>query len=179
MIVESRLLEISMRYLVFLCFISLATAQTPAGGKWTLTAVKDQMTDAKSEQFTLSADAEVIDSGLKTLPTLSILCSGTGRFNSAQLQTGILLSVPDDSAHYKVRVRLDNKFSDQFWDRYEDAKTLGLPGTGIMGKHWLKAILKASDVRIQFSTLSGYSVVVQFSPAGLDREILARSCGLK
>lgn len=167
-----------MRYFLCLFLVSLASAQTAAGGKWLVTVVTDKMTDAKTEQFTLSADSEITDSAVNSLPVLSISCSGSGHFNAAQLQTGVVLST-DADRFYKVRVRLDDKFSDQLWERYEDSKTLGLPGSGIMGKHWLKAILKASDVRFQLTTFSGYQVVARFTVAGLNRDRLAHSCGLK
>jgi hypothetical protein len=104
-----------------------------------------------------------------------------GHFLSAILQTGVVLAVPHDanSHFYEIKVRLDNKFSDMFWERFEDGKTLGLPSSGIMGKHYLRKILKAGDVRIQLPTFSGYLLVAQFSLAGLNREMLGRSCGLE
>jgi hypothetical protein len=159
----------------------LSLASEPVGGKWRLTVVTDKMTDVKTEQFSLPADSEVEDLGLKSVLTLYILCSGAGHFNGAQLQTGVVLAVPIDagSSFYDIRVRLDSKFSDQLWDRFQDGKTLGLGPGGFFGKRYLKGILKANDVRFQIPTFTGYSLVAQFSPAGLNREVLARSCGLK
>jgi hypothetical protein len=168
--------------ILLLAAASLATAQTPAGGKWMLTVVTDKMTDARTEQFYLSADSAIVDSGIASTPTLNLLCSGSGRFNGAQLQTGVVLAVPDHpTSHlYPVRVRLDSKQSTMFWNRFADSKTLGLLDSGFLGnKHEIAKLLKASDLRIQLPTFSGDSVVAQFSPAGLNREMLLKSCGLK
>jgi hypothetical protein len=172
-----------LRYLILLLVAAcLATAQTSAGGKWMLTLVTDKMTDVRTEQFYLSADAPIVDSGITSTPTLNLLCSGSGRFNGAQLQTGIVLAVPDDpTSHlYAVRVRLDSKESTMYWNRFADSKTLGLLDPGFLGnKHYITKLLKASDVRIQLPTFLGNAVVAQFSPAGLNREMVLKSCGLK
>lgn len=168
------------------CFILLllslpAVAQTSAGGKWTLITVTDKMTDARSEEFTLVADAEIEDLGIKAIPTLSLVCDGNGHFKDAPLKTGVVLSTSGFSGDYlyKLKVRTDSKYTDMFWNRYSDGQTVALSGGGIMGKHWLKKILSAKDVRIEIPTFSGYLLVAQFSPDGLGREMLAKSCGLK
>lgn len=132
--------------------------------------------------FTLTSDSPVTDNGVTSAPTLSLLCSGGGRFEGAQLQTGVVLAVSDDpTSHlYKVRVRIDNKISDMFWNRYEDGKTLGLLDKGPLGnKRYVMKLLKANDLRIELPAFSGYSAVADFSPAGLKRDMLAKSCGLK
>jgi hypothetical protein len=166
-----------MRYFAgWLFLVSLASAQTSAGGKWMLTAVTDKLTDVKTEQFYLAADAEVTDpgSGLKSVPTINILCNGAGRFNGAQFQTALVLA--DTSLTFGLqilRVRIDSKYSTMRWEPLTDGKTMAI------GKRDLDKLLKASDLRIEFKTYPEYFLVAQFSPAGLNRDALARSCGLK
>jgi hypothetical protein len=170
-----------LRYIVLVLLAASALAQTSAGGKWTLSVMTDKMTDAKTEQFSLAADAEIEDIGIRSLPTLNLLCSGNGHFYIAPLRTGVVLSTSGLSGDhlYQLRVRTDSKYTTMFWDRAADEKTVALSGGGVMGKHWLKKVLNAKDVRVEIPTFSGYLLVAQFSPAGLNREMLARSCGLK
>jgi hypothetical protein len=171
-----------LRYVILFFLSFAALAQTLAGGKWKLSTVTDKMTDAKSEQFSLSADSEVEDLGLKSVPTLSLLCTGSGKFNGAQLDTGVVLAVPDnpESHLYMVKVRFDSKFSNMFWNKFQDGKSLGLLDPGFLGNmRDIHKILRATDIRIQLPTFSGHIVVARFSPAGLDRGMLAKSCGLK
>ena len=115
-----------MRHLTLLFLVSLAAAQSSAGGKWMLTVVTDKMTDAKTEQFYLPADSPIVGVGITSTPTLNILCSGSGRFDGAQLQTGVVLAVPEhpESHLYPLRIRLDSKLSTIFWNRFADGKTL-------------------------------------------------------
>lgn len=165
-----------MRYLAFFFLVSLASAQTSAGGKWLLTVVTDKMTDVKTVQFYLSADTEVIDpgSGLKSVPTINILCNGVGHFNSAQFQTALVLADTSLSFGLQVlRVRVDSKYSTMRWEPFTDGKTMAI------GRRDLEKLLKAGDLRIEFKTYPEYFLVAQFSPAGLNRDMLARSCGLK
>ncbi len=164
-----------LRRLVFFLFlVSVASAQTSAGGKWAHSAAVGKLTDAKTEQFYLFADAEVTDpvSGLKSRPVINILCSGSGHLDGIQFQTFLVLAVPSSDGQ-KVRVKVDNEFSTMHWVPYADRETMGI------GKRDLERLLKANDLKIEFKTYPAYSVVAQFSPAGLNREMLAQSCGLK
>lgn len=156
-------------------------ARNSAGGKWLFDSSKDQLTDVPKDVFIIDADSAIRDGITTATPTLSIVCS-SGHFHTAILDAGIVLSAEShDSTKLKpfqppqqyVKVRLDKKIELMSWDMMNSTDSLAI------GKHDLEKILKASDVRIQFSAFTGLAEVAAFEPAGLDREKLDHSCGLR
>jgi hypothetical protein len=171
-----------MRYVfALLLFSASLSAQTSAGGKWSLTVVKDAMTDASHDMFLLDAESPVKEGPITATPNLSIDCAH-GNFRGAMFDAGLVLGggshestkfAPFQPRQKYVRVRLDNKIEQMSWDTMSTMKSL------MVGKRDLEKILKAKDVRIEFSTPLGGGGVAVFQPTGLDRDMLNRSCGTK
>ena len=165
-------------YIVLLCSVSLY-AQTTAGGKWTVGATKDAMTDASHDMFLLDAESPVKEGPITATPNLSIDCAH-GHFRGAMFDAGLVLGggshestkfAPFQPRQKYLRVRLDSKIELMSWDTMSTMKSL------MVGKRDLEKLLKAKDVRIEFSTPLGGGGVAVFQPAGLDRDALTRSCG--
>jgi len=169
-----------MRYVYALLLFSVSLyAQTSAGGKWSLTAVKDALTDASHDMFLLDAESPVKEGPIRAMPNLSIDCAH-GHFRGAMFDAGLVLGgVSHESTKFApfqprqkyVRVRLDNKIELMSWDTTSTMKSL------MIGKRDLEKLLKAKDVRIEVSTPLGGGGVAVFQPTGLDRDALTRSCG--
>jgi hypothetical protein len=168
-------------YLVFLLSVTIY-AQTSAGGKWTVGSAKDAMTDAPHDVFILDAESPIKDGMVTATPNLSIVCA-SGHFRGAMFDAGVVLGgTSHESTKFMsqfqprqqdVRVRLDRKIEFMSWDTMSTVKELAI------GKHDLEKILKAKDVRIEFSIFASAGAVAAFQPAGLDRDKLERSCGVK
>jgi hypothetical protein len=171
-----------MRYVCALLLSSLSLlAQSPAGGKWTVSTVKDAMTDAPHDVFMLNAELPVRQGVITAMPDLSIICA-SGHLRAAIFDSGLVLGggthestkvAPFQPRQMFVRVRLDSKIDQMSWDTMTTVKELAI------GKRDLEKILKAKDVRIEFSTFIGSGGVAVFQPAGLDRDELRQSCDLK
>jgi hypothetical protein len=157
------------------------------GGKWTVEPLRDKLTDVVSKQFNLMANNTVHDGIATSRPVLAIVCRA-GHIKEAELQTGVVLSTPAIEergllnvhvpVHY-VRVRLDKKIDTYSWEQLADSKTMEICCNTFSGKHQVEKIVDAHDVRIEFGSFDGYAEVAEFSPAGIDKNTLRQSCGLK
>jgi hypothetical protein len=112
---------------------------------------------------------------------LAFRCSGYGQFLEAWFNPGVVLdnsaSAPrgllgGDQPAQTVRVRVDSKFKFHSWFLSTDLRALTL------GKRDLEEILTVSDYRIEFIEAFKGDGVRQFSPAGINRQVVQRSCGL-
>jgi hypothetical protein len=170
-----------MRFVYAVLLLSLSLhAQTSAGGKWTVSTVKDAMTDAPHDVFNLDSETEVRSGPIKATPSLTISCAD-GRFRGAMFDAGVVMGgeshestklAPFQPRQKYIRVRLDTKIQDMSWDMMSSMKSLGI------GKHDLEKLLKATDLRIEFPVFaSGGGAVAVFKPSGIDRDALSRSCG--
>jgi hypothetical protein len=173
---------------ILVCTGSLnAQDQKSAGGNWVLELNRDKMTDVASDQFNLMADNELRDGILTARPALAVVCRA-GHLKEAEFQTGLVLATPAIEGRgllniqvpvQHLRVRLDTKISNFAWEQLSNSKSVQICCSTFSGKSELEKILKAHDVRIEFGTFSGYAQVATFSPSGIDKAMLEKSCGLK
>jgi hypothetical protein len=154
--------------------VSAAQGSLPAGGKWTYHAERDQMTDTYWHVFKLKADQEIVDGVLAGMPEFSITC-GKGWRDSQ-------LTVPVIIASDSVEVRADGKSHMRTWSVAQDRKAFFVDGSNWLDMRRVpatKEILRSKDIRVKFEAYPGHYFVVQFSPAGINREMLLKACGSK
>jgi len=143
-----------------------------AGGKWTVSHSEDRMTGAKTDRFELPADnAQDSDDRARI-----ILYCTDGKLKLADFRPDIRLGRPDwpgfwGQPQMRVRVRADNAHDDHSWN-WVNGHFLA------MDKGTTRELIGAQLLRIEFKTPRGPSIA-EFSPAGLDLNLVEHSCGLK
>jgi hypothetical protein len=149
------------------------------GGKWTYELSEDKLTEVPYRLFVLKADGRMTDGIGSDFPSFVILCGGPedspGWINSKFLSPVVLgagdqksaLGVPQQSVH----LRADRKIRLHFWNIADDYRTL------FVDKGATRELINSSDARIAFHDAAGHVQVADFSPAGLDRDALAKACG--
>ncbi len=144
-----------------------------AGGQWEIEPRKDAMTDRPSVVFSLNANGQP--------GYLAFRCSGEGRFEKAWFHPGVVLDnsttaqrglLGGEQPNQFVRVRVDSKFKLHWWFVSVDLMALEI------GKRDFEEILNAQDYRIQFTEAFRGGDVRSFSPAGIDRQLVKRACGI-
>jgi hypothetical protein len=143
-----------------------------AGGSWKIQPQKDKLTDRPSIVYLLNADGEK--------GYLALRCSGNGRFEEAWFDPGVVLDnsttttrglLGGDQPFQMVQVRVESKIKLHSWFVSGDLRALTI------GKRDLEEILNAKDYRVQFMVAFSGADVRKFSPSGIDRQLLKRTCG--
>jgi hypothetical protein len=162
--------------LLLVCCVASAQDFVSSGGRWVRTAHTDSMTDKPSVGLHLFADHSDSDEAHST--HLTIHCSGVGNLTGVRLYPDEILAVPDVIGGYSsasaVQVRIDEKVTTEGLTIDSE----GTKGPFHLSNSLLKKILQAKEVRFRYSVYPDIARTVTFHPAGIDRSVLAKDCGL-
>jgi hypothetical protein len=142
-----------------------------AGGNWTVDRSEDRMTAQKRTRFELQAnDSRDSDDRAKVV----LFCTD-GKLKLADFRPFTKLARPNwpgfwGQPQMHVRVRVDDSHDDHNWN-WVNGHFLA------MDKGTAREIIGAHLVRIEFSTPDGPRIA-EFSPAGLDLQLVRNACGL-
>jgi hypothetical protein len=177
---------LSILVLVFCMILSMkAMAQRPpetrvdddrpgagvsAGGNWTVARSEDRMTAAKRTRFELQANDSRDDDRAQVV----LFCTD-GKLKLADFRPFTRLARPNwpgfwGQPQMRVRVRVDDSHDDHSWN-WVNGHFLA------MDKGTAREIIGAHLVRIEFTTPDGPRIA-EFSPAGLDLQLVRNACGL-
>lgn len=146
-------------------------AAASAGGNWTVDRSEDRMTAEKSTRFELRAnDSRDGDDDAKV-----ILYCTDGKLKLADFRPNLKLARPNwpgfwGQPQMRVRVRADDSHDDHNWN-WVNGHFLS------MDKGTTRELIGAHLFRIEFSTPDGPRIA-EFSPAGLDLNLVHNACGL-
>lgn len=154
-------------------FATAQPAEVPAGGKWTKSETEDKMTGQKKVKFDLAGDNFLAGSDQR--PEILIFCQG-GKLALGDFRPNIRIGRPNWAGFWgqpqmRVMVRVDNKHDDHTWN-WVRGNFLA------MDKGTTREILGANIFKIQFNSPEGQQIA-EFSPAGLDQQMVRQSCDLK
>jgi hypothetical protein len=142
-----------------------------AGGQWTKYSSEDRMTAAHRVRLELPAqDAQESDAQARI-----ILYCTNGKLKLADFRPNLKLSRPNwmgwSGPQMHVTVRADDAHSEHNWN-WVNGHFL------TMDKGTTRELIGAHLFRIEFQTPDGPRIA-EFSPGGLDRDLVSRSCDLK
>jgi hypothetical protein len=151
---------------------SAQPTEVSAGGKWTRSEVEDKMTAAKKVKFDLAADNLLPGSDQR--PEVMIFCTD-GKLSLGDFHPHVNTR-PNRPGFWgqpqmRVMVRIDQTHSERSWNWVKNEFLA-------MDKDTTREILGAQIFKVQFLTPGGPQIA-EFSPAGLDQELVRKDCGLK
>ena len=142
-----------------------------AGGKWTVARSEDRMTSAKRARFDLPAEnaPDSVDRA-----RIILYCSD-GKMNLANFRPNMRLGRPDwpgfwGQPQMRVTVRVNDSHDTRNWN-WVNGHFLA------MDKGTVRGLIGARLFRVEFSTPEGPKIG-EFSPAGLDLNLVKSACGL-
>ena len=150
-----------------------------AGGKWTFEIDRNKLTDEAYGMFELKADERITDGISSDFPSFVIMCGGNAdspRWINSKLLIPVVLGMGDKRSplgapQQSVHLRADKKIHLHFWNIAGDYKTF------FVDKSATKELINSNDARVAFRDANSHVQVADFSPAGLNREALAKACG--
>jgi len=142
-----------------------------AGGNWTKYGSEDRMTAAHRTRFELPANNPPNSDDQAKV----ILYCTDGKLTLADFHPGARLSRPNwpgfwGQPQMRVRVRIDDSHDDHSWNWIRGHFLA-------MDKGTAREMLGAHLFRVEFQTPGG-SEIAEFSPAGIDLDLVKNSCGL-
>jgi len=160
--------------LLFLC--TLALAQGPgqdAGGNWTMFQAEDKMTAARKFRFELEADNYL--RGADHKPRVVLFCND-GKLSLGDFRPNVKISPPNRPGFWgqpqmEVTVRVDNAHSNHGWN-WVNGEFLA------MDKGTTRELIGADIFKVELPTSQGVQIA-EFSPAGIDKELVSKACGIK
>lgn len=183
-----RLVKYAVAALVVLCFAVLGTsrvlAQNPteepqgyegngvsAGGNWTMNSTEDRMTAAHRTRLELTANSAPNSDDQAKI----ILYCTDGKLTLADFHPGARLSRPNwpgfwGQPQMHVLVRVDDSHSSHNWNWIRGHFLA-------MDKGTTRELIGAHLFRVEYQTPGGPEIA-EFSPSGLDLEMVRKACGL-
>jgi hypothetical protein len=151
---------------------SAQPAEVSAGGNWMKSETEDKMTAAKKVKFTLAADHSLPGSDQK--PEVTIFCTN-GKLALGDFRPNVRTR-PNQPGFWgqpqmRVVVRVDQSHDQRSWN-WVNGEFLA------MDKDTTREILGAQIFKVQFLTPDGPQIA-EFSPAGLDQQMVRTACNLK
>lgn len=130
------------------------------------------MTAAHRVKFELQADNTLRDSRYYQ-PRVELYCEG-GSLKHTAFVPGVRLAPPNRPGFWgqpqmEVRVRVDNSHFDHGWNWNGNALS--------MDKNTTRELIGADVFKIEFLAYGGPQIA-EFSPGGLNRERVAKACGI-
>ena len=165
----------SVAVFAVLSAVVLASAQpadVPAGGKWTKSETEDKMTAAKKVKFSLVADNSLPGSDQR--PEVMIFCTD-GKLSLSDFRPNVRTR-PNQPGFWgqpqmRVVVRVDQSHNQRSWN-WVNGQFLA------MDKDTTRELIGAQIFKVQLSTPEGPQIA-EFSPAGLDQQLVRTACNLK
>jgi hypothetical protein len=159
----------------FLLFCTVALAQDPgqnAGGNWMMYQAEDKMTAARKVRFELEADNYL--RGADHKPRVVLFCTG-GKLSLGDFRPNAHIAPPNRPGFWgqpqmEVRVRVDDSHSNHGWN-WVNGEFLA------MDKGTTRELIGASVFKVELPTPQGVQIA-EFSPAGLDSELVSKACGI-
>lgn len=159
----------------FLLLCTIASAQGPgqnAGGNWTMYDAEDKMTAARKVRFELEADNFL--RGADHKPRVVLFCTD-GKLSLGDFRPNVRISPPNRPGFWgqpqmQVTVRVDNSHSSHGWN-WVKGEFLA------MDKGTTRELIGANVFKVELPTSQGVQIA-EFSPAGLDAQLVSKSCGI-
>jgi hypothetical protein len=144
-----------------------------AGGNWLVFHAVDKMTGAKKDRFLLVAN-NYFREDPNYKPRVQLLCSD-GKLTLADFNPGVRLGGPDHPGFWgqpkmEVEVRIDDYHTHHGWN-WVRGHFLS------MDKGTVRGLIGAQVFNVEARTRSGPQIA-EFSPEGLDLQLIRQSCGL-
>ncbi len=144
-----------------------------AGGNWLVFHAVDKMTGAKKDRFLLVAN-NYFREDPNYKPRVQLFCSD-GKLTLADFNPGVRLGGPDYPGFWgqpkmEVEVRIDDHHDHKGWN-WVRGHFLS------MDKGTVRGMIGAQIFNVEARTRSGPQIA-EFSPAGLDLQLVKQSCGL-
>jgi hypothetical protein len=144
-----------------------------AGGNWLVFHAVDKMTGAKKDRFLLVAN-NYFREDPNYKPRVQLFCSA-GKLTLADFNPGVRLGGPDHPGFWgqpkmEVEVRIDDYHTHHGWN-WVRGHFLS------MDKGTVRGLIGAQVFNVEARTRSGQQIA-EFSPAGLDLQLVRQSCGL-
>jgi hypothetical protein len=144
-----------------------------AGGNWLVFHAVDKMTGAKKDRFLLVAN-NYFREDPNYKPRVQLLCSD-GKLTLADFNPGVRLGGPDHPGFWgqpkmEVEVRIDDYHTHHGWN-WVRGHFLS------MDKGTVRGLIGAQVFNVEARTRSGRQIA-EFSPEGLDLQLVRQSCGL-
>jgi hypothetical protein len=151
-----------------------------AGGKWTAHITEDKFTSKPFTRFELTGDESITGGQESGYPSFEIDCAfkdGKVRWVTSRLNSSVALGPPNmpspltGAPEQIVKLRANDKYYNHHWVMGPRAHSF------FVDKDATKEILRSTNARVEFRDRANRPQVAIFSPAGLDRELLKKSCG--
>jgi hypothetical protein len=144
-----------------------------AGGKWMEFQSEDKMTGAKNIRFELQSD-NYFREDPEYKPRVELYCSA-GKLKTADFNPGVRLPPPNRPGFWgqpqlEVRVRIDDTNAYHGWN-WERDHFLS------MDKGTTRGMMGSQVFNVELPTRSGQQIA-QFSPAGLNFDLVRKACDL-
>jgi hypothetical protein len=160
--------------LVVGCWRCYAQEPSPAGGKWLRSDTVDGPNNRKVVRFYLPAD----EAELGRSPSIELICTGDGRLVRTRYfaDTDLPATTGDykryDDPAFTPKIRIDKKVRlGPVWDLYADGKSAQIDAKTV------RAMFKATEMRVQYADKSTDHFVDSFLVGGLDTGSVRRACG--
>ncbi len=145
----------------------------PAGGKWTKYEEEEKMTGDKRVKFELPADNFLANGDRR--PEIMLFCVG-GKLKLGDFHPNLRMSGPNRASFWgrpqmRVTVRVDHSHSKHNWN-WVNGDFLA------MDEDTTRELLGAQVFKIEFNTKEGPQIA-DFSPAGINLEMVHQACRLK